>query len=251
MRELASSVGSLAIAALGALLTAGCGSSNNGGGSSNTPPGTVLDPTQSHYGNTDDEWGALWWKWMFELPQTDAKNCVIPFQDSSGASCAVGQMTSDVFFLAGTTGGTVVRDQCAVPTGKPLLFPIATFSGDNAGVPVPMQLTDPQLIQAVTMQVDSVTGLSASFDGTAIPNLSRFRTNVTKFAYNLPPEPNFDTCEGAPGVTGSVPDSYASGYYVMLSPPAAGAHTLQFAATFPDNNGQPVKVDVTYKFTIH
>jgi hypothetical protein len=234
-----------------ASLTAGCGAS----GTRNTGATVeVLDPTQPHYGNSDGEWGALWWKWNYELPQMaaadgGAPNCIIPFQDPTGANCAVGQ-SGDVFYLAGTTGGTVVRDQCVVPKGKAIFFPIITFSADNAGVPAAMQLSDTDLMGYVKTQLDEtpVAGLSAAFDGTPIPNLASFRTQVTKFSYTLPPEPNLYTCDGQTGVTGLVDPAYAAGFYVMLAPPPPGAHTLHFAgraATTP-----PLMQDVTYHFTI-
>jgi hypothetical protein len=232
-------------------LAAGCSSSSSGGQAAAV--GQVLDPTQSHYGNTDDEWGALWWKWIYELPQTDAKNCIIPFLDPTGEHCTYGQPTAssgDVFFLAGTTGGTVVRDKCVVPSGKALFFPIVTYTADNGGLPPSMVQPDSKLMATVQSQMDGVpvSGLSASFDGVAITNLERFRTQVTQFSYTLPPEPNVYTCQGQTGVTGSVSPAYAAGYYIMLSPPPPGAHTLHFAGSIPA--AMPPMVDVTYHFTI-
>ena len=214
----------------------------------------VLDPTQSHYGNTDAEWGALWWKWIYELPQTanDAgmPNCVIPFQDPTGANCAVGQ-SGDVFFLAGTSGGTVVRDKCAVPAGKAIFFPIFSFAVDNGGVPSAMQRSNSALMGIVQSDMAGVqvASLSAEFDGLPITNLAQFATPVTKFSYTLPPEPNVYTCEGETGVTGTITPSYAAGYYIMLAPPAAGAHVLHFAGTSTITK-PPAKIDVTYNFKI-
>jgi hypothetical protein len=237
---------------LAASLTAGCGAS----GTRNTGSSVeVLDPTQPHYGNSDDEWGALWWKWIYELPQTaaadgGAPNCIIPFLDPTGADCAVGQ-SGDVFYLAGTGGGVVVRDKCVVPAGKAIFFPILSFSADNAGVPAAMQLPETGLMGYVQKQLDGIpsAGLSAEIDGVPIANLARFKTKVTKFSYTLPPEPNVYTCEGATGVTGLVDPSYAAGYYIMLAPLVQGAHTLHFAGSSPATN-PPIMVDVTYHLTI-
>jgi hypothetical protein len=210
----------------------------------------VLDPTQSHFGNTDDEWGALWWKWIYELPQTDAKNCVIPLLDPTGEHCAYGQ-SGDVFFLTGTQGGVAVRDKCVVPAGKAIFFPIVTFSGDNAGVPAGMTLPDAGLIGYVQSQLNGVpvAGLSAELDGVALTDLARFRTQITKYSYTLPPEPNVYTCGGQTGVTGLVDPAYAAGYYVMLAPPSSGAHTLHFAGSSPASS-PPLMLDVTYHLTI-
>ena len=227
------------------------GACSSGSGSSSSPQDAqVLDPTEAHYGNTDDEWGALFWQWVYQLPQPDYPTCNVPFQDPTGAHCADGQ-SGDVFFLAGTTGGTVVRDQCKVPSGKAIFFPILTFTADNAGIDPMAQLTDMGLQGYVQNQLDGVKvdTLSASFDGTAIPDLGRFLTKITQFKYLLPPEPNIYTCGGASGVTGPISPAYAAGYYVMLAPPAKGAHTLHFAGTSPATNGV-LMVDVTYHFTV-
>jgi hypothetical protein len=106
------------------------------------------------------------------------------------------------------------------------------------------------LMASVTSQLDAVpvAGLSATIDGVAIPNLGRFRTQVTQFNYTLPAEPNVYDCQGQTGVTGSVDPAYAAGYYIMLSPPPPGAHTLHFAGSIPA--AMPPTVDVTYHFTI-
>jgi hypothetical protein len=242
----------LVLATLVASVTASCSSSGNnsqGGASS-----VALDPTQPHYGNSDSEWGALWWKWVYQLPQSlnDAgmPACFIPFQDPTGANCGDGQ-SGDVFFLAGTSGGTVVRDKCVVPSGKAILFPIFNFASDNGGVPTAMQMSDTGLQSLVksAMAGVQVSSLSAEFDGTSIPNLASYATQITQFSYTLPPEPNIYTCQGEPGVTGVVDPSYAAGYYVMLAPPSTGAHTLHFAGTSNASN-PPVMVDVTYHLTI-
>jgi hypothetical protein len=219
------------------------------------PAGTeVLDPTQSHYGSSDGEWGARWWKWFYEIPMksNDAGMpvCTVPSQDPTGAYCAINQ-SGDVFFLAGTAGGMVERDGCVVPLGKAIFFPIFNFVGDNAGLAPNMQFSDAMLMQGVTgeMAAVSVPSLSAEFDGVSIPDLGRFATQVTQFSYTLPAEPNTYTCEGETGVIGNVPTSYAAGYYIMLAPPSAGVHVLKFGGTAMMGN-QTATIAVTYKLTV-
>ena len=209
----------------------------------------ILDPTQPHYGNSDDVWGATWFQWFYQLPEK-AGACIIPTTDMTGANCGDGQ-SGPVFFLAGTQGGTVERDKCVVPQGKALFFPILNFTADNAGVPANMVLSDSQLMSVIQTEIDTVpvSGLSAEFDGLPIENLGQFKTHVTKFSYTLPPEPNVYTCLGASGVTGLVDPSFAAGFYIMLPPPAAGAHVLHFAGHSPKSS-PPLNVDVTYKLTV-
>jgi hypothetical protein len=232
-------------AALLATLTAGCSSS----GDSQTANSQVLDPTQAHYGQTYAQWSAAWWTWVYQLPET-ANNCYIPFQDPTGTACATNQ-SGDVFFLAGTMGGTVVRDACVVPRGEAIFFPIITSTGDNAGLPPGSQFSDMQLQQYVQSAVDSVplSSLSVEYDGAPITDLARFKTPVTQYSYMLPPEPNVYTCEGLTGVTGLVDPSYEAGYFIMLGPPAPGAHTLHFTALSPGSMS-PTMIDVTYHFKV-
>jgi hypothetical protein len=238
----------LFVAPLLAIVSAAC--SSNGSGTGSASSGEVLDPTQSHYGNTDDVWATQWYQWIYQLQEPEGGACINPLVDPTGQSCGYGQ-SGDVFFLSGTEGGTVVRDQCVVPFGKAIFFPILSFSGDNGGVPLNMQLTPPQLIAGVQSELNGVdvSSLSADFDGVAIPNLSQFETKVTQYSYTLPPEPNFYDCLGAPGVTGPVNPAFAAGFFIMLAPPQKGAHTLHFAGSSPMSS-PPLQIDVTYHLTV-
>ncbi|MEV7544432.1 hypothetical protein [Streptomyces sp. NPDC089915] len=60
---------------------------------------------------------ARWWKWVLSAPQEEN-----PVADSTGAYAGRRQ-PGDLWFLAGTYGGRVVR-RCEVPTGRPLFFPV-------------------------------------------------------------------------------------------------------------------------------
>lgn len=58
-----------------------------------------------------------WMRWAMALPWLDG-----PINDSTGEHCALGQ-DGPVWFLAGTSGGTVTRE-CDIPNGKQLFFPL-------------------------------------------------------------------------------------------------------------------------------
>jgi hypothetical protein len=60
---------------------------------------------------------ARWWLWAESFPVEQN-----PIADDSGAACGLHQ-PEDVWFLAGTFGGTVNR-RCTVPVGKPIFFPV-------------------------------------------------------------------------------------------------------------------------------
>lgn len=225
-------------------LVVGCSSSSSGGDVADP----TLSPAQAQFGKTYGEWGGEWWKWIFRT-----HDCGLdPIADVTGEHCATNQdPTSSVFFLTGTYGGNVVRDKCAVPKGKALFFPILNTESDNAGVPMDKWATPDGLKTQTLEWVDRVVAaeLVATLDGVAIPDLTRFRVSPAQFAYTLPPEPNVYSCSGVTGVTGDVTPAFTAGYYVMLAPPAAGAHTLHFAGKV---KGTPTdfQLDVTFKFTI-
>ncbi|MFD8597502.1 hypothetical protein ACFV1L_21110 [Kitasatospora sp. NPDC059646] len=73
-------------------------------------PGTV-DPKQG------GKLAARWWKWALSAPEDRS-----PVRDRTG-ELADWRQPSDVWFLAGTYGGRVVR-RCQLPAGKPIFFPV-------------------------------------------------------------------------------------------------------------------------------
>ncbi|WP_254407038.1 hypothetical protein [Streptomyces sp. GMY02] len=69
---------------------------------------------------TDEEGGALsarWWKWALSAPRRRS-----PVLDRTGEHAGWKQ-PKDLWFLAGTYGGRVVR-RCEVPTDRPVFFPV-------------------------------------------------------------------------------------------------------------------------------
>ncbi|MFD7028537.1 hypothetical protein ACFWAR_10950 [Streptomyces sp. NPDC059917] len=63
------------------------------------------------------ELAARWWKWALSAPSGRS-----PVEDTTGEH-AHWRQPADVWFLAGTYGGRVVR-RCTVPTDRPLFFPV-------------------------------------------------------------------------------------------------------------------------------
>ncbi|MGE7386206.1 hypothetical protein ACQKM2_12105 [Streptomyces sp. NPDC004126] len=68
----------------------------------------------------DQEGGVLagrWWQWALSAPEDRS-----PVSDTTGEH-AGWQQPDDLWFLAGTYGGRVVR-RCEVPCDRPLFFPV-------------------------------------------------------------------------------------------------------------------------------
>jgi hypothetical protein len=198
-------------------------------------------PVSQTYGHTYGEWSAAWWQYVLSLPA--ASN---PLFDQTGARCAVAQ-TGPVFFLVGVinVSGTAVRDQCSVPAGKPLFFPILNNECSSVES-APFFGTNRQELAACNhFFMDNAKGLAAEIDGTAVHNLEQF--NVCPKADVL--------CSGVPiisvslsaknvlGVPASSGISLGSGYYLLLAPLAPGSHTVHVHGSVPNAN---FTLDITY-----
>jgi hypothetical protein len=241
---------SLPLAALSASACKSGGDTDGGAGENNGSDEFVLDPTEEHFGRSNAEWAARWWQWLYELPQESGDDCTLPVTDPTGASCTYGQ-TEDVFFLAGNFAGeSVVRDECVIPEGKAIFFPIVSLSNDNGGVPEDLQSSPEELEELAQNWVDDlpVDEIEVELDGTLVEDMERFKTDPVAYSYELPPEPNTYSCLGATGVEGTVDPSFVTGYSIMLAPPEPGDHVLHFTA--PAITGISGPVDVTYEFRV-
>jgi hypothetical protein len=232
-----------------ALSAAACGDDTDGTKGTDDEDFTIVAPPGPHYGQTYAEWGATWWKWLYETP---AENH--PILDTTGANCAVGQPATGPFYLVGAFGGTETRD-CTVPADRPLFFPIGNFSGDNCGVPMEDQLTDEQIIEFANSAID-FEGMSLTIDDTVVgdtpEDFAAYRTDATEYSYDVPAEGSLYAFSGS-DFTGHCEPSYASGYWIMLEPLSAGHHSLNFSVhNDPSTEGgaDGYDLDITYNLTI-
>ncbi|WP_380281135.1 signal protein [Kitasatospora purpeofusca] len=123
----------LAALLLGALLLASaCTSAPGSGSAASAPPAPADDPAQTPkpplavHTLTSPEVQDGWWGWA-----VSSKADRSPVLDTDGRRCAERQR-EDIWYLAGTTGGEVVRRTCTVPVGIPVLFPLVTLFGEAA-----------------------------------------------------------------------------------------------------------------------
>ncbi|MFJ4435851.1 hypothetical protein [Streptomyces sp. NPDC088923] len=86
---------------------------------------------------TEAEGGRLavrWWKWAWSAPADRD-----PVTDETGEHADWNQ-PDDVWFLAGTYGGTVVR-KCEIPAGRRVFLPVVNTVGPgNLLAPVPVEM---------------------------------------------------------------------------------------------------------------
>jgi hypothetical protein len=189
------------------------------------------------YNLTYGEWSAKWWQWVVAIPKESN-----PLTDNTGKNCAINQ-NGPVWFLAGTTGGSVTR-QCTVPAGKAILVPIINF--ECSFVEYPNLKSESELRTCAKSQTDQVTSLQASIDGINLQNPSNYRVQSPIFIWNIPKD---NVYEAPSGATKSVAD----GYWIFLQPLKSGKHDIhvsgisgQFTASSVQNFG----VDITYHMIV-
>lgn len=184
------------------------------------------------FGATYGEWSARWWQWLLSIPAA-----VNPILDTTGANCAQGQ-EDDVWFLAGTFGGTVART-CTIPAGTPIFFPLI----NNIAFRPNGQETLLDLRALAAPLIDNVTNLQATIDGTVIQNLSNFRVRSPSFTVIARPHGLLPP--GQLSVPGNTDPLVSDGYWLLLSPLPPGPHVIHFHS---ESGG--FVVDVTYNLTI-
>ncbi|MFE8005077.1 hypothetical protein [Streptomyces sp. NPDC057418] len=129
------------------------------------------------------ELAGRWWQWALSAPDD---RC--PVKDTTGEHAAWGQ-PDDIWFLAGTYGGHVVR-RCAIPSDRPVFFPVLNMQHPRSYSRVPRSM--------------AVAEAAASLNGVPLP-LQEF---------------------SAPFMTGPT-QRYAWGIWGGIEPLAAGQYVLE------------------------
>jgi hypothetical protein len=203
----------------------------------------IVPPVSGLY----DHLSVAWWQYV--LAQPAATN---PLLDATGAGCAAHQ-SGPVFFLVGTAGtGTLTRDQCRVPAGRLLFFPLVNAfdvhtPGDGLDTP---ELVWHDLHVTLGYRVDS---LFASVDGVAVtrldPTATPYRACAGPEAGCAPAFPLFFPAGNLFGLdAGTYAPAVADGVYLLLAPLPPGSHTIRFGGT--GNLGGAFSQDITYRLRV-
>ncbi|KIF02286.1 hypothetical protein PL81_30775 [Streptomyces sp. RSD-27] len=109
-----------------------------------------------------------WWKWALSAPEE-----LSPVRDETGEQAGWNQ-PDDLWFLAGTYGGRVVR-RCVIPSTRPLFFPVLNMQHTRAHSKTPLSL-------AVAEAKASLNGIPLPLQEFSAP----FRTGLTRrFAWGI------------------------------------------------------------------
>jgi hypothetical protein len=209
----------------------------------------ILPVGSEFFGRSYGEWSAAWWQWAYGIPVP-----ANPLFDETGALCRTGQ-SGTVWFLAGVfnASGTAVRNDCVIPIGKALFVPI--LNGECSNVEGNGS-TEAEWRACAAAQMDLASDLSADIDGTPIRNVAQYRVQSPRaFGLTLPDDNilqlfGFTAPAGGcfPAGSGCTPyRSVADGYYLLLAPPSAGAHTVHVHGAIPAFG---FTLDVTYHLKV-
>jgi hypothetical protein len=184
-----------------------------------------------------------WANWVYATPI--ANNAAIDYQGANTQiqpAVAAGLPGANVFFLAGSFGGSVTR-ACTVPANKNLFFPIIAASYSNAEFPNRFIDDTSDLMSLAKADIDTVRGLALILDGSVLydHDLKYYRAQAS-----------FTLTFGANPVRGIIPTgtntpAVADGYWIGIRPlTPVGNHLIHFFATSENGYTQ----DVTYNLNV-
>jgi hypothetical protein len=198
----------------------------------------IVPPVASPGGKSYGEWAAEWWKWALGTPAS-----VNPLLDPTGEHCGAGQ-PDHVWFLAGSFGGSVNR-QCAVPTGRPLFFPVVN-AGFFAFLNDPPATRTEEFVRAQVACIEDAVITLVEIDGTPVQNPKQYLEKSPLFTVVLPEDNIFGaTPDVIPELTLS--PSADEGFYLYLTPRQPGEHTIRWQAS---SAACGTAQDVTYHLTV-
>lgn len=179
----------------------------------------VIDPTQLVEGQSQLALSEQWWQWALGIPAASS-----PLTDPDGSRANLNN-NGNVFFLAGTLGGSASRTIQA-PAGKPLFFPIL----NNIYVFTPEVgeacdgVADPVGCALPYIDMSGATNLHATLNGQDLLTYPSYRQTSTALStVNLPAGSFWD------GVLNTGDHAFVTdGYWVALEPLSRGSYTLAF-----------------------
>jgi hypothetical protein len=198
-----------------------------------TNPG-VFPPNSRPYGLTYGEWSTKWWQWAESIPKENN-----PAGDETGEKCSQSQ-NGPVWFLAGTRGGSAVRD-CTIPAGRGMLIPI--INGECSFAEFPKMKSESELRACAKADQDKVKSIEATIDGVKLKDLQKYRVQSPLFKIILPQN-------NVLGLKPQTTQAVGDGYYVILQPLSSGKHTVHFSGVLGDPSSNPFVTDSTYNLNV-
>jgi hypothetical protein len=184
------------------------------------------------YGHTFPEWTIKWWRWLLSLPIA-----INPATDNSGQYSSLNQNDPNVWFLAGTFGGSVIRT-CTIPLGKSILMPIINYECSFADEP--SINTDKDLQLKCMSEIDDIKHLTIVIDDLLINDLTRYRVKSPIFSIELQ-ENNIL------GINSCRTQMITDGFWIFLKPLKAGSHKVSSLGSCRSGR---IRIETTYNLRI-
>jgi len=181
----------------------------------------VVEPGGKVLGRDAAAYSILWWQWAMSMPSG-----MRAYEDPDGSRCATNQ-SGNVWFLAGTSGSSVVQRRCTVPPRTYLFFPVINmlyYSPANAHHPCD------RVRAGAAANNDALQYAIVKIDGKPVPDVRRFRVAAPEC---------FDVFADASYVRDSKAfyPAASDGFWLMLKPLSPGEHHISVRANYANPHG--------------
>lgn len=191
-------------------------------------------------GRSYAEWEAAFWQWSLNIPVASALHH--PFSDCEQRPISAGQ-TGDVWFWSAPDLADLKCDQqgTVIPAGTAIFLSMLGVEASSIDA-VPFHgSTAAEQARIATSFADGISDLFCTIDGVEVKDLTTFRTLTRQFPISAPAPWIF-------GQNGGDGTAIGDGYFLMIAPLAAGAHTIHYGGTFHTPVGDlPKDITLTIK----
>jgi hypothetical protein len=214
-------------------------------GDRGNPNPRVLPINSKPYGKSYGEWGSAYEQWLESIPVPEN-----PMFDLTGEFAGVGQ-SGPVWFLGcvAAGAGATVDWTFTVPAGKALFIPISLSGWVNFPEygDAPWSPEQEAFVRSLLAEfMDNPGPMACEIDGVEFADITgyRFQTPVGgAYMITLPDYNLWDLWYGFDVPAGTYGPCVDDGYFLMLAPLPAGAHTIHVLV------GDPA-TELTYHITV-
>ena len=179
----------------------------------NIPPFSMMyRPDEHPFGKSWQEWATEWWQWFLSMSKDNHPAC-----DKTGEKASINQNDPNVWFLAGTTGGTTERT-ITIPAGRAVFLPIINVT--TSYLENPSLKTEEDMSSFVSSHMRDIAKKEASIDGETLTVSENYRVRSPPFEFLFPANNIYGAQEG---LTRGVGD----GYWIFLKPMSTGIHYVR------------------------
>ena len=193
----------------------------------------LFHPNSKPFGLTYSQWTVKWWQWLLSIPIP--KN---PALDMTGMHVSENQFDSNVWFLAGTFGGSAVRS-CKIPLGKAILLPVINYQCSFADDPT--VTTEAELRLRCGKEIEDIKNLSFGINELFLEDLPRYRTRSPLFDVSL-------VEDNVLGVGICNTKMVSDGYWILVKPLPIGQHLLISAGSCRSGK---IMIGATFHLYVH